>query len=67
MNIKKKIITDEDNQPVAVQIDYKDWLELEKILELRSFKKGDLSKFSGVISLKEDPLEFQKKMRDEWN
>ena len=45
MNIKKKIVTDEDNQPVAVQIDYKDWLEFEKILGIKSSKKGDLSKF----------------------
>jgi hypothetical protein len=67
MNIRKKILTDENNEPVAVQIDYKDWLECEKILNLKSSQAVDLSEFSGKISLTEDPLEFQKKIRDEWN
>ncbi len=67
MKIKKKILTDENNEPVAVQIDYKDWLEFEKILNLQSAKTVDLSEFSGSISLTVDPLEFQKKIRDEWN
>ncbi len=67
MNIRKKILTDENNEPVAVQIDYKDWLECERILNLKSSQIVDLSEFSGKISLTEDPLEFQKKIRDEWN
>lgn len=33
MNIvRKRIVTDETMQPVAVQIDYADWLEIERIL-----------------------------------
>lgn len=67
MNIKKKILTDENNEPIAVQIDYKDWLECEKLLHLKSAKMVDLSEFAGAIPLKIDPLEFQKKIRDEWN
>ncbi len=67
MNIKKKILTDENNEPIAVQIDYKDWLECEKLLHLKSAKMADLSEFAGSIPLKMDPLEFQKKIRDEWN
>jgi hypothetical protein len=66
MKIKKKILTDENNEPVAVQIDYEDWLKFEKILE-KSIEQEDISEFSGKINLKEDPLEFQKKIRDEWN
>ncbi len=66
MAIKKKILTDENNQPVAVQIDYKDWLKFEKILE-KSIKQKDLSEFSGKISLSVDPIIFQKKIREEWN
>ncbi|MBC7773156.1 MAG: hypothetical protein H7210_11715 [Pyrinomonadaceae bacterium] len=31
--IRKKILTDESQQPLAVQIDYADWLVLEKWLE----------------------------------
>lgn len=30
------------------------------------FKSPDLKKYCGSISLKEDPLEMQKKWRDEW-
>ncbi len=67
MNIKKKILTDENNEPIAVQIDYKDWLECEKILNLKTARKVDLSEFAGSIQLKMNPLEFQKKIRDEWN
>ena len=29
-------------------------------------RKIDLQKYCGTISLKEDPLELQKKWRDEW-
>lgn len=43
----------------------------EKILDVlrkrKSKAKGiDLKKYCGSISLKEDPLEMQKKWRDEW-
>ncbi len=55
MNIKKKILTDENNEPIAVQIDYKDWLECEKLLQLNSAKMVDLSEFAGSIPLKMDP------------
>ena len=34
MNIHKKIVTDEDHRPVAVQIDYDDWLRIERALDL---------------------------------
>ncbi len=34
--IRKKIVTDEDARPVAVQIDYEDWLEIERLTEKTS-------------------------------
>lgn len=41
--------------------------ELDKQLEHISYsQKLDAKKFSGVLKLTEDPLEIQKKMRDEW-
>jgi hypothetical protein len=43
--------------------------ELKKIQEqvARETKKGfDAYKYCGVIKLTEDPLEFQKRIRDEW-
>ena len=32
--IQKKIVTDENARPIAVQIDYSDWLEIERQLAL---------------------------------
>ena len=31
-SIRKKIVTDERLHPIAVQIDYEDWLEIEKMI-----------------------------------
>lgn len=43
---------------------------LEEILPdnilLKGKKKLDAKKYVGVLNLKEDPLEIQKRMRDEW-
>ena len=58
--ISKKIVTDEAKRPIAVQIDYADWLEIAR--ELRLEDEGervvDLSLFAGVITLTEEPLDF---------
>lgn len=66
--IRKRIVTDEAMHPVAVQIDYKDWIKIEKFLNLKEKKivGVDLWHHSGVISLKEDPLAFQSRIRGEW-
>lgn len=67
MEIAKKLVTDENLRPVAVQIEYSDWLKIERALGLESPPRvTDLSRFSGVLKLTEDPLEFQKRMRSEW-
>jgi len=67
--IRKKIVTDDAQQPVAVQIDYADWLRIERMLNLRSerVKKSDLSRYAGVISLTEEPLNYQARVRNEWS
>jgi len=39
---------------------------LEKFRKKRLSMKSDISKYCGVLSLSEDPLELQKKWRDEW-
>lgn len=67
--IRKKFVTDETHQPVAVQIDYDDWLEIEKLLGLQTEKQllTDLSEFHGVITMTEDALEFQRRIRAEWD
>lgn len=66
--IQKKIVTDENMHPVAVQIDYHDWLNIEQELDLRDDKNKtvDLACFMGILSLDEDPLEYQRRIRDEW-
>ena len=66
---QKKIVTDEAMRPVAVLIDYRDWQRIEQLLEeyqLFSEKKQDLNQYAGVIKLTQDPLEYQQKIRDEW-
>lgn len=67
-DIKKKILKDELERPIAVQIEYSDWLEIERSLKLQSegLSESELSKYRGVITLTEEPLEFQKRIRQEW-
>lgn len=66
--IKKRILTDEDQRPIAVQIDYADWLEIERLLHLREENRpsSDVSQYAGSIYLHEDPLDFQARIRGEW-
>jgi hypothetical protein len=67
--IRKKVLRDSLERPIAVQIDYADWLEIERSLNLQDEPKEpvDLSAYSGILSLTEDPLEFQRRMRNEWS
>jgi hypothetical protein len=68
--VHKRIVVDEDHKPVAVQIDYADWLEIERLLDLRNDEKRgvDLSVFAGKLKmdLPEDPVTYQRRIRDEW-
>ena len=51
-------------QPIAVQIDYADWLKIERSLNLpQEDEATDLSWYSGVISLTEEPLAYQARVR----
>ena len=66
--IRKKIVTDEAQQPIAVQIDYTDWLKIERSLNLpQEDEVTDLSLYYGVVSLTEDPLAYQARVRSEWS
>jgi hypothetical protein len=68
---KKKIVTDEAMRPVAVLIDYQDWEKIEKILEAYQLQQVqqeedfNLNTYASAIQLTQDPLEYQKKIRDE--
>ena len=67
--IRKKIVKDEAQRPIAVQIDYDDWLRIERSLNLKDEKDqtADLSRYDGVISLTEEPLAYQSRVRNEWS
>lgn len=67
--IHKKLVTDENNRPVAVQFDYEDWLKIERELNLKSPDRvaSDINRHAGCLKLTEDPLDYQKRCRDEWN
>ena len=68
LELQKKIVTDESLNPIAVQINYLDWLEIENLLKLTRYtpKIVDLSSYIGSIKLAEDPLIYQKRIRSEW-
>lgn len=67
--IRKSVVLDESQRPIAVQIDYADWLEIEQSLHLTSddAKTMDPSRFAGAISLTEDPAAYQARARGEWS
>lgn len=70
LNIPKKIVTDESNHPVAVQIGYEDWCRIEKLLENgegRQAESGDISGLIGSIRWGEDAVQYQRRVREEWN
>jgi len=67
--IKKKLVTDENMRPVAVQIEYADWLEIQRLLGIQTGepKTTTLSRHSGTVTLTEDPLDYQERVRREWH
>lgn len=66
--IRKKIIVDEDSRPIAVQIDYRDWLEIEQSLSPLKPRPAatNLARHAGAIALSEEPLAYQSRARGEW-
>ena len=69
LEIRKKIITDENMQPLAVQIDYSDWVKIERALDQSPNGKGptDLSRHVGRLVWPIDGLEYQRQVRGEWD
>lgn len=65
--IHPQFVMDDKKHPIAVQIKYADWLRIQKILQESGFGSlQNLESHEGTIKLTEDPLEYQKKIRDEW-
>ncbi len=66
--INKKFLTDENNKPVAVLIDYQDWLVIEKQLELSPEERiARINALAGSVKFPMEGLEFQQMMRAEWD
>lgn len=76
--IRKHIVTDEHNRPVAVQIAYEDWLEIERRLRQEPLarpegeepsRKDDfaarLDATRGIWT-QGDGLKYQQRIREEW-
>ena len=66
--IRKRIVTDDKMRPVAVQIDYDDWVKIERALEQSPKGNGptDLSRHVGRLRWPIDGLEYQRQVRGEW-
>jgi hypothetical protein len=78
LDVNKRIVTDEDGQPVAVQVDYADWLEIERQLEESSsapksaadMTDEEFKAFAEEVSghwKGGDGLEYQRRLRAEWD
>ena len=68
ISIKRKIVTDESMHPVAVMIDYADWIKIEQLLQDATPEANppSLDQYAGTLSLNEDPIEYQQRIRREW-
>jgi hypothetical protein len=66
--IHPKILTDDQKRPIAVQIDYADWLEIQKRLGQADVNGGgvNLTRFTGALKRGLDGLVYQKHAREEW-
>lgn len=66
--IPKRYLTDENHNPVAVVIDYAEWLRIEKQLgESSDERSRKLASLAGSMNFPMDGMEFQKMMRSEWD
>ncbi len=67
--VRKQLVTDEEHRPIAVQIDYNDWLRIERQLKIQgpSVPAVDLSRYAGTVKLTESPLAYQTRSRGEWS
>jgi hypothetical protein len=66
--IRKQLVTDEEGRPVGVLIPYEEWLRIERRLEDVAPAIGveQLQRHEGIIHLAEDPVSYQRRLRDEW-
>ena len=69
LNIRKRILTDDTNRPIAVQIEYADWCKIEEALGGNEPPRPptDLSRHIGKLNWPVDGLEYQRQVRSDWN
>ncbi|MBI5815197.1 MAG: hypothetical protein HZB29_06260 [Nitrospinae bacterium] len=71
-DIGKKIVTDDKAHPVAVQISYADWMEIERNLpenqpgQISEQAFGEALKKTAGLWKEGDGLRYQLKLRGEW-
>lgn len=67
--MSKHILTDESGRPVAVQIEYEEWLRIENILNKVDSEtaRDRIMGLAGTVKWDEDPVEYQRRLRDEWD
>ncbi len=76
-SIQKKIVTNELMQPIAVQIDYKDWQKIERLLAMQMVESKPLlhaeDRFGELLTQTrglwrgEEGLAYQTRIREEWD
>jgi len=73
---RKKIVPGEDSRPVAIRIDYEDWLEIERLLKSREAEKPADDRQDDFEAMADklrsrwkggDGLECQIRIREEWD
>ena len=66
--IRKQLVTDEEGHSVEVLIPHEEWLRIEQQLGGAAAANGieHLRRPEGMICLSEDPVAYQRRLRDEW-
>lgn len=66
--VHKKIVLDENNKPLEVIISYSEWKEIEGMLAYyqKIMHREKLKEYVGILHIEEDPLYFQRRIRNEW-
>ena len=67
--VSKRILSDESGRPVAVQMDYEEFLRLERAVEGIEPEDAHTQMMSvfGTVDWGEDGLEYQSRLRGEWD
>jgi len=66
MLLSEIIIENETERNITISKESWNRIQNEIIKTEKNLTKTGLKKFSGIIKLKKDPLNFQKEIRNEW-